>query len=698
MRYLKITLLIVLMLNAGAAFSQESESQQEIPIQKLSFKKSLKMADYLYSIGSFFNAAQYYMAVNTKQGGNAYVLSQIADCEYKLRDYEEAEKWYKELVDANDPLYPLAPYYYGLSLKANGKYDQAKGVFNTFEKDFKGTNSQIYKKFAKNQAKGCDYAMQKMQTPDTVKITHIGAAVNNPYTDFAPMPLGDTALLFASLKSDTIIVVDEIKKNNAYAEFYKSTRSGETFQKATLYNAAPFNAENIHTGNGSFSPDKKKFYFTRCNQDGDSMKMRCDIYMSEMKNGKWSDPQKMDDKINFPGSTNTQPAMGTSKQGDVLYWVSDRPQGEGGLDIWFATVDKTGKLGNPQNAGRKINTAGDEATPFYDPKTGILYFSSTGLIGMGGYDVFKTRGSQKKWETAVNAGYPVNSSVDDMYYVLDNNGYTGYLVSNRVGTFSVKSKTCCDDIWRVEYPKKVFYAIRGNVYDQETKQLIPGAKIILLDDQQKQIGQTLSKKDTLFFWNTRPQKLYSLKATKEGYFTGSAAFSVATKTDNDTMRVDVYMKKIPKQAITIRNIFYDFDKATLRPESFAPLDTLYSVLQENPALIVEIGANTDSKGKAAYNEKLSQARAQSVVDYLVQKGITADRLQAKGYGATNPIAPNTLPNGKDNPEGRQLNRRTEFRIVGEIPGMDLKYEMGNPGTGEGDIENAGDQTEDEEEK
>ncbi len=676
MKYFKITLLLAFLLHAGVALSQDS---QEIPIQKLSFKKSLKMGDYLYSIGSFFNAAQYYQAVNEKQAGNAYVLSQIADCEYKLRDFKEAEKWYKELVDANDPLYPLAPYYYGLSLKANGKYAEAKTVFNTFEKSYKGVNSQNYKKFAKNQAKGCDLAMQKMQAPDTVKITHIGANVNANYTEFGPIPLGDTALLFASLKSDTIIMVDEIKKNNAYAAFYEAKKNGENFQKSTLYTGAPFNADNAHTGNGCFSPDRKRFYFTRCDMLADSMKMICAIYLSVLKDGKWSDPQKMDDKINFPGSTNTQPNMGTSKLGDILYWVSDRPNGEGGQDIWFSTIDKNGKYSNPQSVGRKVNTAQNEATPYYDSKTGTLYFSSEGQIGMGGFDIFKTRGNQKKWETAVNMGYPVNSSVDDMYFVMDDNGYTGYIVSNRPGTMSVKSETCCDDIWRVEYPKKVFYAVRGNVYDQDTRQLIPGAKVFFLDKSEKQIGEAISKKDTLYFWNTKPQNVYSLKASKDGYFTGSASFSVTTKNENDTARVDVYMKRIPNEPIRVKNIFYDFDKATLRPESFPPLDTIANLLTQNPAIIVEIGANTDSKGDDAYNLRLSQARAQSVVDYLVQKGIPVERLQAKGYGETNQIAPNTLPNGKDNPDGRQLNRRTEFKIIGTIPGKELIYEQGDPG-------------------
>jgi len=678
MKYLRIALVLMI---AGMTFNAGA---QDFPIQKLSFKKSLKMADYLYSIGSFYNASQYYEAVDEKQAGNAYVLSQIADCQFKLRDYKTAEDWYKKLVDLNDASYPLAPYMYGETLMFNGKYDDAKKVFDKFSKDYKGPDAQKYKKLAKNMSKGCDFATAKMAKPDTVKVTHIGATVNNPYTDFAPVPLGDTALLYASLKSDSIIMLDEIKKNNKYAQFYVSDVSGNskvgwTFDKARLVKWTPWNDPNSHVGNGCFSQDKKRFYFTKCSLMNDTMKMHCEIYVSEYKDGKWSDPQRLDDIINAPNSTNTQPAIGMTKQGEVLYWVSDRPNGEGGTDIWFATRDKSGKFSNPQDCGRKINTEGDEKSPFYDSKTGTLYFSSDGMVGMGGEDVYKSVGSQKRWTNAENLGYPINSSVDDMYFTLDDNGYSGYVVSNRPGTISVKSETCCDDIWRVDFPRKIYYAVRGNVFDMETREAIPGAKIMFLDDKNMQIGNALSHKDTLYFFNTRPDRSYSIKTTHEGYLTGSASFAVAEKDENDTMRVDIYMKKIPKGAVRIQNIYYDFDKATLRDSSKFGLDSLYQILTENPEIVVEISSHTDSKGNDAYNMKLSQARAQSVVDYLIGKGIPKERMVAKGYGETKPIAPNTLPNGKDNPEGRQLNRRTEFRVIGTIPGKELIYDIGNPG-------------------
>jgi outer membrane protein OmpA-like peptidoglycan-associated protein len=678
MKYLRIALALLII--AGVT----ELKAQDFPIQNLSFKKSLKMADYLYSIGSFYNASQYYEAVDQKQAGNAYVINQVADCQFKLRDYKAAEEWYKKLVDLNDSGYPMAPYQYGQTLMYNGKYDEAKKVFDKFSKEYKGPESQKYRKLAKNQAKGCDFAMQKLAKPDTVKVTHIGSTVNNPYTDFSPLPLGDTALLFASLKSDSIIMLDEMKKNNKFAQFYISdvtgnSKTGWTYDRGREVKWSPWNDANQHVGNGTFSPDRKRFYFTKCQLLGDTMKMNCEIYVSEMKDGKWSDPQKLDDIINMAGYTNTQPAVAMTKQGEVFYWVSDRPNGEGGLDLWFATRDKSGKFMNPQNCGRKINTEADEMSPSYDSKTGTLYFSSNGMIGMGGADIFKSKGSQKRWETPVNLGYPINSSVDEMYFVMDDNGYSGYVVSNRPGTISVKSETCCDDIWRIEFPRKIYYAVRGNVYDMESREVIPGAKVMFLDDKSMQIGSSVAKKDSLYFFNTRPFKTYSLKSTKEGYLTGSASFAVAERDDNDTMRVDLYMKKIPKGAVKVENIFYGFDSANLRPESRPGLDSLYQILIDNPSIQVEISSHTDSKGNDKYNMKLSQARAQSVVDYMIAKGIPAERMVAKGYGESKPIAPNTLPNGKDNPEGRQLNRRTEFKVIGTIAGKELIYEIGNPG-------------------
>ena len=677
MKGLKGFFTIAALLIAATSFAQTGNEYQA---PKLGVKKSLKQADYLFSIGSYYNAIGYYSNVVDKQEDNAYAGYQIGLAEFYLRDYKSAETWFKKVLDINSPGYPLAGYYYGMMLKYNGKYDLAKQAFTSFQKTYKGENAAGYKKLAKNHIAGCDLAVQLIANPDTVRIMHLGLEINQPYSDFSPTPWGDSLLIYSSLKSDSIIQLNDIKKNNQFAEFYAAPRTGDsTYSKSKLFMDIPVNDKDNHVGNGAFSPDHKRFYFTKCKMDN-TMKTRCDIYETVYKDGKWSNPNKMGPEINSPDFTNTQPCIGTSKAGDVMYFVSDRVTGgEGGLDIWFSLRGKDGSWGEATAAGKKINTAGNEITPWYDSKGSTLYFSSDGQIGIGGYDIFKTKGSQKKWIDATNLGVPVNSSADDMYYILDDKKYTGYLVSNRSGTTSVKSETCCDDIWRVIYPRIINYAVKGYVFDAETKQPIEDAKVIMVTKDTLWGNSQMSDNDTMYFWDTKSVHNYELKADKDGYFSNSSAFFVQKKENSDTMRVDIFLKKIPIGPLVIKNIFYDFDKATLRPESYPSLDTLFQLLTDNPTIQVQIRSHTDSKGKDSYNLKLSQGRAQSVVNYLVGKGIDPSRLVATGMGETELLVKETTESGKDCEECRQQNRRTDFKIIGNIPGKEIIYQQGSTG-------------------
>ncbi len=672
MKYLVKTLMAVLI------FSVTASAQSNKKPAHVSPKQSLKMADYLYGLGSYFNAINYYQNVYENENKNAYVIDRIASAEYYLRDYKEAEKWYKTLLDVKSDAYPLAGYYYALMMKYNGKYVDAKNAFMAFEKSIKGPLASIYKKMAKNQQAGCDLAIDLIAHPDKVKIQHLDSKVNAPYTELSPTPAGDDLLLYASLKSDTIIILDDMKKNQSFTQFYAAKKVNDSvFEKGQIYKDMPINADDVHNGNGTFSPDKQRFYFTRCKTDA-NMKIRCDIYITELgKTGKWSNPVKLPKEVNDPDSTNTQPTVGTSKQGEVLYFTSNRPQGMGGTDIWYCTRNKDGSFSMATNLGKKINSSGNEITPYYDVKNSVLYFSSDGQVGIGGYDIFSAKGGLKKWEVAKNIGYPVNSSCDDMYYVLDDNKYSGYFVSNRPGTISVKSETCCDDIYRFEYPRIYYSAVRGFVYDVDTKIKIDSAKVIMVTRDTMWGTPQLSSSAQMYFWDTKAPHDYELKGEKAGYFSNAASFSVVKHEYNDTLQVDLFLKKIPEAApIVIKNIYYDFDKATLRDSSKASLDSLYQLLVDNPSLKIEIRSHTDSKGNDDYNQKLSQARAQSVVDYLKGRGIEGDRLVATGMGETDPIAPNEIK-GKDNPEGRQLNRRTDFKVIGTIPGKEIIYKQGN---------------------
>ena len=658
-------------------------------VQNLNPKQSLKMADYLYNIGSYFNAISYYERVYEKQSNNAYAVNQIAQAQMLLRDYKESEKWFKVLQDLNVDTYPEAGYYYALCLKYNGKFTEAKTAFNKFEKTYKGLNASLMKKKSKLQAEGCDLAIQMFAHPDTVKVEHLGANVNAPYTEFGPVPVGNDELLYSSLKSDTIIILDDKKRNQSFAQFYSVPKlTDSTFGESSLYSGMPINDKDSHNGNGAFSADKKRFYFTRCKMDDNTMKMHCDIYMCELKKeGKWSNPVKLPAEVNSD-STQTHPAVGNSKEGEVLFFSSNRAQGTGGMDIWYS-VKKGDTWSAAMNLGKKINTLGDDITPYYDSKNFTLYFSSNGWAGMGGYDVFKSKGSLKKWEPAKNMGYPINSSVDDMYYTLSDKKYIGYVVSNRPGTISVKSETCCDDIFEVRYPRVIYYAVRGYVFDAKTKMKLPGAKVIMVSNDTIKWGKDQSsKKDTMYFWDTQALMTYKLAADKEGYFSNDASFSVVRKyDDNDTMRVDIYLTPIPpKEPIVIENIFYDFNGAGLRPESFKGLDSLYNLLVANPTIQIEIRSHTDGKGTDKYNDPLSQKRAESVVSYLLNKGITKDRLVAKGMGKRELLVKETTEDGKDCESCRQLNRRTDFKIIGVIPGKDVIYKQGDSGFDEDAID------------
>ncbi len=650
-------------------------------VQNLNAKQSLKMADYLYNIGSYFNAISYYEKVYEKQSNNAYAVNQIAQAQMLLRDYKESEKWFKVLQDLNVDTYPEAGYYYALCLKYNTKYSEAKVAFNKFDKTYKGLNASAMKKKSKMQAEGCDLAIQMIAHPDTVKVEHLGSNVNAPYTEFGPIPFGNDLLLYSSLKSDTIIILEDKKKNQSFAQFYAVPKlTDSTFGESYIYKDMPINDQEIHNGNGAFSSDKKRFYFTRCKMDDNTMKMRCEIYMTEVKKeGKWSNPIKLPAEINSD-STQTHPSVGISKEGEVLYFSSNRALGTGGMDIWYS-VKKGDSWSTAMNLGKKVNTLGDDITPYYDTKNFTLYFSSNGWAGMGGHDVFKSKGGLKKWEAAKNMGYPINSSVDEMYYTLSEKKYIGYVVSNRPGTISVKSETCCDDIFEIRYPRVIYYAVRGYVFDAKTKMKLPNAKVIMVSNDTVKWGQDqFSKKDTMYFWDTQSLMSYKLAADKEGYFSNDANFSVERKFDNDTMRVDIYLTPIPpKEPIVIENIFYDFDKATLRPESFKGLDSLYNLLIANPTIQIEIRSHTDSKGNDAYNLKLSQGRAQSVVNYLLKKGIAKERLVATGMGEKELLVKEITDDGKDCESCRQLNRRTDFKIIGVIPGIEVIYKQGDSG-------------------
>ncbi|HWB62825.1 MAG TPA: OmpA family protein [Chitinophagales bacterium] len=667
-----------MLLSLGLLLSFGAYAQKSTKVNK---KKYLKAADDALKSGNIFGAADLYQQVLKDYPDETSFLFNLAQAYFLARDYESAASWFEKAYEADSLTNTVALYYDGIATKMQGKYPEAINLFRRFSKVYKGNDAVKMRKWARTEIDGCNFAINESKPDPSVKLTHLGLEVNSNYGDMAPVLDGDT-LFFSSVRAAGVIEDNKEggKSDSAVVKLFYSTLNGDAYNAAERFTQIPQHGKYI--SNPDFNDDGTKMYYTLC--DVSFIKPRCDIYVSERKDGQWQDGKILGEEVNAKGFTNTQPCYVHTPSGDVLYFVSDREGGgsRGGLDIWYCTVNKKGDFGTARNAGPHVNTDRDEVTPFYDTKTRTLYFASDGWISMGGRDIFKTAGETGHFTgTPENLGAPFNSACDDYNFRFGKATDKGYLVSNRPGIFSVRGKTCCDDIFEYKYEHQIYLAVKGRVFDDSTKQPIAGAAINLSlrsanpGENDVVINTDTSNAETPYLFNLKAENLYKVTGIKEGYFTASQTFSTEGITKSDTQVVDIYMKKLEKnKAYRLNNIYYDFDKSDLRPESKATLDSLYNILIENPTIVIELSSHTDQRGSDQYNLDLSQKRAESCVNYLVHdKGIPKERITAKGYGKTKPLQDCTKVDGCPMDQSadcpcHQLNRRTEFKIIGELKG------------------------------
>ena len=401
---------------------------------------------------------------------------------------------------------------------------------------------------------------------------------------------------------------------------------------------------------------------------------QCDLFRFEIENGNWSEAEKLSEPINTKFQER-HPTVGIDEKGrETLYFISDREEGKGGFDIWYSTYyEKKDDYREPKNCGSKVNSVGDEITPFIDPESGVLYFSSNTHPGVGGFDIFRSSGTRSKWMEPSNIGSQINSPMDELYYTLDPSGQSGMFVSNR--TYSSKKQPCCDDLFYFTDPDLISINYEGVVKDENNDQLDNVTLMIYeLDDS---TGEEYLRKrletspDGTYDYRLEPNKKYRVKAEKDGYFTYSKDVSTMGMMSSRRNRLNIELEKFSNKTFILKNIYYDFDDDALTQSAMITIDTtIYKIMMNNPSIVVEIGSHTDSKGRAAYNINLSQRRAARVVKYLIKRGVSRERLTSKGYGETQPIAPNTNADGSDNPVGRAENRRTEFKVIGQVEVFD----------------------------
>ncbi|RYD52298.1 MAG: hypothetical protein EOP52_09030 [Sphingobacteriales bacterium] len=674
---------------AGAAPAQAQQQKEKYrnkandPVAALPYYKKLRWADGLFRAGSYFSAIDYYGQLLQEQPRNPYLVYQLAESYWYTRDYVPAAQSFHDAYALAPKLYPEAIYKEGVMLKMQGNYDEAVVRFEQFIAD----NPKTYKKLklqAQREIDGARMAQTSVNDPVPVTVVNAGPNVNSAYTELSPMPLGDSALLFSSMRQNSPVTVDARQRENYLSRFLVSKKQDEvpqvdSFQWPLNFNDGNFNSGNSHVGNGAYSPGRERFYFTRCDETGDSLGVKCRIFVSKFEGSAWSNPQLLGEGINDDGS-NTQPSVALVGKKEILFFSSNRKlQSRGGYDIWYSVIDpRTGTYRRPQNAGKSINTEGDEVTPYYDSRVGKLYFSSNGWVTMGGFDVFSADGGPSRYTNLANLGYPVNTSADELYYIKDPVGKPdAYLVSNRLGSIALKNPTCCDDIWRVQYEPHLRAV--GRAINSRTGQPVRDVVIKMIDEAGAQ--RTYNSTDGNFAFNAARGHNYVLTGDKRGFFSSRATVSTSSmkRTDPDgDVAVTILMDSVD-MGFRVNNIYYDYDKATLRSESIVALDSLVSFMRDNPSLAVDVYSHADAVGNSTYNKDLSRRRAESVMTYLKEKGIEANRMNARGFGEEIPAAPNEI-NGQDNPRGRQANRRTEFRIVGDEAGRRVQFNSAKPGS------------------
>ncbi len=522
----------------------------------------------------------------------------------------------------------------------------------------------------------CNIGNQLVKEPVRVFIDNLGSTINSIYPEYAPLITADeSTIFFTSRRNNTTGEKRDPNDLQYYEDIYFSEKSGGEW--TTPKNPVkPLNGKK-HDATVGLAPDGQTLLTYKGSNGGD-------IYQCVLKGDKWDKPVKLPNTIN----TKYHESSATfSPDGRTLYFVSDREGGFGGSDIWQSKKDKRGKWGDPVNLGATVNTKYDEEGVFMHPNGKTLYFSSRGHKNMGGYDIFKTTIENGLWSVPENMGYPINSADDDVFFSISASGIHGYYSSIKpdglggqdlyIITFLGAEKPVINNTEdnllaslaapvsetviepTVEIKDNQLTLLKGIITDEITT--LPVGAIIEITDNDKNeiIASFESNSKTGKYLVTLPSgKNYGMAVKAEGYLFHSENFNIPPTTSYREVEKNIQLKKVEVgSVIVLNNIFFDFNKSTLRPDSYAELDRLLKLLTDMPTLKIEISGHTDNIGSASYNKTLSENRAKSVVDWLVSKGIKSDRLTYIGYGFDKPIATN------DTEEGRQMNRRTEFKII-----------------------------------
>lgn len=582
------------------------------------------------------------LAKPDKKTDMAQVKFNVAECYRYTGKYEDAITWYNQ---AKADGYANANYLYhqtNIYIK-QGKYEQAQQKIESF------LSAQPGDKDGMRMLNNCKFALAAVKDSSVYTIKN-EQSLNSPYNDYAATTLRLLTLFTSSRledKSEQVYSFDA----QGYSDFYITAYFKEDKTWSKPKKVAAISLPEANEGVLSWCEKTKTVYYTRCN-DKKSKDSFCKIYEAAYDDATNTFGVPKPIALGFQQKYDMQhPAI--SADGSKLYFVAKTDGGQGGADIWY--MRKSGDTwGDPVNAGSGINTEFDEMFPTL--RDSVLFFASEGHTGFGGLDIFYAVQGADGWSKPVNMKQPFNSSADDFYLAMNADGKSGYYTSNRTGGLGG------DDIYSF-YLTPVSITVKGRITDQETGMPLAGATIIITAADGS-IDSTTTNANGEYTFDLDKDKNYKINAMAPGYFGDSRKLSTAGEKFSKEFskatghNYDFAIKRIPKEEIRIDNIYYDLDSYVLREESKPSLDKLVKILEDTPDAFVQINSHTDERGKAEYNQTLSENRAKSVVEYLVSKGISEGHLSYKGFGFMQPVV-----KGAKTEEEHQQNRRTAFQVI-----------------------------------
>ena len=658
--------------------------KENFPDRKKELRKAIleiEEGNKSYEIGKgmyYLDAIKHYIKANKFNPDNALLNYKIGKCYLNTIQKTNSIAFFEKALKLDPNISQEINYLLGQAHQLNYEFDKAISKYNKYKQSLSPADITSFGKVIDKKIKECDNGKRLVNDSVRVFIDNLGDVVNSAYPEYNPIINADESMMIFTSRRDNTTGGNKDPSDNKYYEDIYITYKNNNIWSSPKNPGKSLNT-NYHNATMGLSPDGQKLFTYEGSNEGD-------IYQCNLKGDKWSKPKKLGKNIN---TKYHESSASFSYDGKIIYFVSDKSGGYGGNDIYMSEIDKKGKnWGKAVNLGPVINTPYNEEGVFMLPDGKTLYFSSKGHKTMGGYDIFKSVYENGKWSEPENLGYPINTTGNDVSFSITASGEHGYYSSTKKGgigeqdiylmTFLGHEKPLIynsEDNMLANIAEPISETVIEPTIEIKTSQLTLLKGLILLDEKTKEpleatieitdnqknevVARFTSNSKTGKYLITLPSgKNYGITVEAKGYLFHSENFDISSSAEYHEIEKDILLKKIEVgQKVVLKNIFFDFDKASLRSESVAELNRLTKLMNDVPSLKIEVSGHTDNIGSAAYNKNLSEKRAKSVADYLTNHGIKKDRLEYVGYGFSQPIATN------DTDEGRQQNRRTEFKVL-----------------------------------